>query len=422
MSSAPHSDIVVIGGGIVGLATAYALLRDGAGGRGFGTGAPDVRVLEKEDGVARHQSTHNSGVLHAGLSYTPGSAKARLAREGLRLMTEFCRHHGIRHEICGKLVVAADDAELPRLEDMLQRGRANGLEGLRRLGPEEARDIEPHVRCAAAIHVPEEGIVDFEGVCATLEREVRAAGADVCTRAGVQALRRERGRWRVVTEAGDFTAGVVVNCAGLHSDRVAALAGARPTARIIPFRGEYQRLREGSRHLVRHLVYPLPEPGFPFLGVHFTRRIAGGVDAGPNAVLAFAREGYDLRTVSARDLAETVSYPGLWRFAFKHRRMVARELARSASRRRFLTAMRRMIPEIGERDLESGGAAGVRAQAVLPSGDFVNDFLWIDGPGAVHVLNAPSPAATASLAIGREIATRARALLGHGSTHEPLPG
>jgi L-2-hydroxyglutarate oxidase len=410
MSQATHSDIAVIGGGIVGLATAYALVSPDGPGGGAG-GRPDVRILEKEDGVARHQSTHNSGVLHAGLQYTPGSEKARLARTGIRRMTDFCRHHRLPHEICGKLVVAVDETELPRLDAMLERGRSNGLRGLRKLIPAEVREIEPHVRCAAAIHVPEEGIVSFEHVCATLEREVVRGGSDVRTGAGVRALVRERGRWRIVTTAGDFTARVIVNCAGLHSDRVAALAGERPTARIVPFRGEYQRLRRGSEHLVRHLVYPLPEPGFPFLGVHFTRRIGGGIDAGPNAVLAFAREGYDLRTVNARDLAEAVSYPGLWRFALKHRRMVARELAQSVSRRRFLRAMRRLIPELAEGDLEPGGAAGVRAQAVLPTGDFVHDFLWMDGPGAVHTLNAPSPAATASLAIGEEIARRARALL-----------
>jgi (S)-2-hydroxyglutarate dehydrogenase len=306
--------------------------------------------------------------------------------------------------------VAVEASELSRLDDMLDRGRRNGLQGLRKLGPEEVREIEPHVRCVGAIHVPEEGIVSFEEVCATLEREVTARGADVRTGSQVRALVRERSRWRIVTPAGDFTARVIVNCAGLQADRVAKLAGERPTARIVPFRGEYQRLREERSHLVRHLVYPLPEPGFPFLGVHFTRRITGGIDAGPNAVLAFAREGYDLSRVNPRDLAEALSFPGLWRFAWRNRAMVVRELGQSLSRRRYLRAMRRLIPEIVESDLRPGGA-GVRAQAVLPSGDFVHDFLWMDGPGAVHALNTPSPAATASLAIGREIARRARALL-----------
>lgn len=392
------TDVTVIGGGIVGLATAYRLLDGGA--------ARTVRVLEKEQGVARHQSTHNSGVLHAGLQYQPGSEKARLAREGIRLMTDFCRDHGIPHEICGKLVVAVSEAELPLLDQMLEKGRANGLQGLRRLGPDEVHDIEPHVRCVAAIHVPEEGIVDYEAVCTTMQREILDRGGEIHTGAEVRSLVRERSGWRIVTTAGDFTTRVLVNCAGLHSDRVAGMAGQRPAARILPFRGEYQRLRPEREHLVRHLIYPLPEPGFPFLGVHFTRRIHGGIDAGPNAVLAFAREGYDLGTVKFGDLVEALTYPGLWRFAFRHRRMVARELAQSFDRRRFVAALRRLIPEIEDDDLVPGGA-GVRAQAVLPSGDFVHDFLWLQGGGAVHAVNTPSPAATASLSIGAEVARRA---------------
>lgn len=395
----PSVDFTVIGGGIVGLATARALLEHDAG---------SVRVVEKEPAPAQHQSTHNSGVLHAGLQYRPGSEKARLSRLGIRRMTEYCRAHGIAHEICGKLVVASDADELPRLEAMLERGRSNGLEGLRRLAPEQAAEIEPHVRCVGAIHVPEEGIVDFAGVCRALEGELRTRGCDIVTDAEVRELIREAGRWRIVTSAGEHSTRVIVNCAGLHSDRVAAMAGSPPPGRIIPFRGEYHRLRRERAALVKHLVYPLPEPGFPFLGVHFTRRIDGGVDAGPNAVLAFAREGYDLGTVNASDLLGALSYPGLWRFAFRHPRMVARELGQSLDRRRFVRALRRLVPDIEEDDLRPGGS-GVRAQAVLPNGDFVHDFLWVDGPGAVHVINAPSPAATASLAIGEEIARRARA-------------
>ena len=391
------NEVTVVGGGIVGLATARALLEQGAQG---------VQVLEKEATLAAHQSTHNSGVLHAGLQYQPGSEKARLAREGIRRMTEYCRERGIAHEICGKLVVAVDDAELPRLDAMLEKGRANGLQGLRRLTAEEAREIEPHVRCLAAILVPEEGIVDYAAVCAAMEADVRGGGGEIHTGAAVRRMSREGGTWRVDTDAGAFRSRILVNCAGLHSDRVARLAGAVPPCRIVPFRGEYQRLRPQRSHLVKHLVYPLPEPGFPFLGVHFTRRIDGGIDAGPNAVLAFAREGYRLRDVDVRDLAEAVTYPGLWRFAFRHRRMVARELAQSADRSRFIAALRRLIPEIEDGDLVPGGS-GVRAQAVLPGGDFVHDFLWVEGDGAVHAVNTPSPAATASLAIGDEIARRA---------------
>ncbi|MGD8320595.1 MAG: L-2-hydroxyglutarate oxidase, partial [Gemmatimonadota bacterium] len=255
-----------------------------------------------------------------------------------------------------------------------------------------------------------EGIVSYEAVCSTLHAEITRRGAEVKTRAGVRGLRREGGRWRILTEAGELQTRVLVNCAGLHSDRVAAMAGARPPCRILPFRGEYQRLRPERAHLVRHLIYPLPEPGFPFLGVHFTRRIEGGIDAGPNAVLAFAREGYELRTVNLRDLAEALRFPGLWRFAGRHRGMVIRELAQSFDRARFVRALRRLVPEVGDDDLVPGGS-GVRAQAVLPSGDFVHDFLWIEGPGAVHVINAPSPAATASLAIGDEVAHKALSAL-----------
>jgi L-2-hydroxyglutarate oxidase len=391
------ADVTVVGAGIVGLATAYALLEAGVEG---------VRVLEKEAGVARHQSTHNSGVLHAGLQYTPGSDKARLARAGIRRMTGFCQDHGIPHEICGKLVVAVDAAELPRLDAMLERGRQNGLQGLRRLSAAETREIEPHVRCVAAILVPEEGIVDYEAVCATLEREILSRGGEVHTGAEVRGLRREGTTWRVATTAGEFTTRVLVNCAGLYTDRVAKMARQPSPARILPFRGEYQRLRPEREHLVRHLVYPLPEPGFPFLGVHFTRRIHGGIDAGPNAVLAFAREGYDLRTVNMAELIQALAYPGLWRFALRHRRMVARELMQSFDSRRFVAALRRLVPEIQVGDLVPGGS-GVRAQAMLPSGDFVHDFLWVQGEGAVHAVNTPSPAATASLSIGEEVARRA---------------
>lgn len=395
-------DVTVVGGGIVGLATAYTLLE---------SGKASVRLLEKEEAVARHQSTHNSGVLHAGLQYQPGSEKARLAREGILRMTEFCAHHRIPHEICGKLVVAVTDEELPRLDAMLEKGRLNGLQGLRRLGQEEVREIEPHARCVAAIHVPEEGIVDYAAVCAALEKEIESRGGEILVGAGLRGLRRERGWWHLETPAGEFTSRVLVNCAGLHADRVAEMAGERPGCRIVPFRGEYQRLRPGRDHLVRHLLYPLPEPGFPFLGVHFTRRIEGGIDAGPNAVLAFAREGYDLTTVDLGDLAEALTFPGLWRFAFGHPRMVARELAQSVDRKRFIAAARRLVPEIADDDFVPGGAAGVRAQAMLPDGRLLDDFRWVEAEGAVHVVNAPSPAATASLAIAREVAERALARL-----------
>jgi L-2-hydroxyglutarate oxidase len=400
MTHRTTANVTVIGGGIVGLAAARALLRRGVEG---------VRVVEKEQAIAQHQSTHNSGVLHAGLQYRPGSEKARLARVGIRRMTEFCQEHGIDHDICGKLVVASTADELPRLNEMLERGRANGLQGLRLLEPEEAAEIEPHLRCAGAIHVPEEGIADYGAVCRKLAAEIVAAGGEIECGAEVRALPRSGPHWTVVTTAGEFPSRVIVNCAGLFSDRVAALAGARPSARIVPFRGEYHRLRPERASLVRHLIYPLPEPGFPFLGVHFTRRIHGGIDAGPNAVLAFAREGYDLTTVNVRDMLEAGTFLGLWRFAGRHHRMVRRELTQSLDRRRFVRALQRLVPDVRSEDLVPGGS-GVRAQAVLPSGEFVHDFLWVERPGAVHVVNAPSPAATASLAIGDEIARKA---IGH---------
>jgi len=390
------TDVTVIGGGIVGLATAHALLREGA---------ITVRLLEKEEALAQHQSTHNSGVLHAGLQYEPGSAKARLARTGIRRMTEFCQHHDIAHEICGKLVIATDESELPRLETMLVRGQANGLEGLRKLTAEEAREIEPHVRCVGAIIVPEEGIADYGGVCRVLADEIERRGATLILGAKVRGLSRETDSWQIATTAGDFTTRVIVNCAGLYSDRIVSMAGGDPGCKVVPFRGEYHRLRSESEHLVRHLIYPLPEPGFPFLGVHFTRRIGGGIDAGPNAVIAFAREGYTRSTVHPGELLDALSYPGLWRFMRRHPGMVTRELRQSFDRRRFVAALQRLIPEITGKDLEPGGS-GVRAQAMSPSGELINDFVWAESPGAVHAVNAPSPAATASLVIGEEIANR----------------
>ena len=397
MTHQTTASVTVIGGGIVGLATAHALLRSGTDG---------VRVVEKEQAVAQHQSTHNSGVLHAGLQYTPGSSKARLARDGIRRMTEFCREKGIPHDICGKLVVASTADEMPRLEGMLERGTVNGLQGLRIISAEEAKEIEPHVRCAAAIVVPEEGIADYGGVARALEAEIVEAGGEIVCGAEVREIHREARGWRLVTTAGELPSRVIVNCAGLFADRIAKLAGTPSPARIVPFRGEYHRLRPEREQLVRHLIYPLPEPGFPFLGVHFTRRIGGGIDAGPNAVLAFAREGYDLTTLNVRDMLEASTFLGLWRFAGRNHRMVVRELTQSFDRRRFVAALQRLVPEIRSDDLTASGA-GVRAQAILPSGDFVHDFLWVDGDDAVHVINAPSPAATASLAIGDEIAKRA---------------
>lgn len=389
------TSFLIIGGGLVGLATAYRLLERRP--------RAQVTLLEKEAAVGRHQSTHNSGVLHAGLYYAPGSAKARLAVAGIRQMVAFCRTEGIPHEICGKLVVATREEELPRLDELLRRGAANGLQGLRKLDGPAMRALEPHLGGIAAAHVPEEGIVDYRQVCDRLAARARERGAHIVTGAKVIRLWRQDGVWRADTPRGGFGADFVVNCAGLHCDRVAALAGEPRTARIIPFRGEYHRLRPASSHLVRNLIYPVPNPKFPFLGVHFTRLIHGGIEAGPNAVLAFAREGYTWSRIRPGDLWDALTFPGLWRFLRHHPEIVRAELPQSFSRGRFCRSLQRLVPDIRPDDLEPGGA-GVRAQAMTPAGELVQDFLLVGRDRALHVLNAPSPAATACLAIGEHIA------------------
>jgi L-2-hydroxyglutarate oxidase len=388
---------IIVGGGIVGLATAYRLLER----------SPDaaVTVLEKEDAVGRHQTGNNSGVLHCGLYYKPGSVKARLAVNGIRQMVAFCQENAIPHEICGKLVVAADAAELPRLDDLFDRGRKNGLEGLRQLGREEMREIEPHVGGVAALRVPQEGIVDYHKVCAALVGKIQAAGGGVVTGARVTSLRQATTGWTAQTTAGDHEADFVINCAGLHSDRVSELAGERREVRIVPFRGEYYKIRPERQSLVRNLIYPVPDPKFPFLGVHFTRLIHGGIEAGPNAVLAFAREGYRKSDINLRDLFDALSYRGVWKFLARYPGMCWQELRRSFSRRLFCRSLQRLVPEIQPDDLATGGA-GVRAQAIWPTGELVQDFHFVEQRNALHVLNAPSPAATASLAIGEEIVSR----------------
>lgn len=386
--------VLIVGGGLVGLATAWRLLERRP--------ALAVTLLEKEPRVGAHQSTHNSGVLHCGLYYQPGSAKARLAVNGIRQMVAFCRAENVPHDICGKLVVAAAAEELPRLDELLRRGAANGLQGLRKLEPSEMRRIEPHVGGLAAAHVPEEGIVDYQAVCDRLAARVSARGGRIVTGARVARLTHRGSEWVAGTPAGEFGAEFLINCAGLHCDHVAALAGERREVRIVPFRGEYYQLRPERRELVRNLIYPVPDPKFPFLGVHFTRLIHGGVEAGPNAVLAFAREGYTRTTVNLRDLADALTFPGLWRFLRRYPAMVRTELAQSFSRERFCRSLQKLVPDIRPEDLAPGGA-GVRAQAMTPAGELVQDFHLLRRDHALHVLNAPSPAATASLAIGEEV-------------------
>ncbi|MEH1014951.1 L-2-hydroxyglutarate oxidase [Micromonospora sp. CPCC 206060] len=387
---------VVVGAGIVGLAVAHRITLD----------HPDARVtvLEKEDRLAAHQTGHNSGVIHAGVYYRPGSLKAELCRAGSRSMVDFCTAHDIPVQVCGKLIVATDTVELPRLRALHARAVANELP-VRLIDPAEAREYEPAVRCVAALHVASTGIVDFTRVCAALARLAQEAGAEIRLGARVTGVHR-RGTGQVVTTtAGEVPADVLVNCAGLYADRLARLAGVTPPARIVPFRGEYHELRPDRRHLVRGLVYPVPDPRFPFLGVHLTRMIDGAVHAGPNAVLALAREGYSWRRVVPRDVADLASYPGLWRLAGRHLRYGMVEVHRSLSRRRFAASLARLVPELTEADLLPS-AAGVRAQAIAPDGTLVDDFLIATGDRQVHILNAPSPAATSSLEIARYVVGR----------------
>ncbi|MFB7110542.1 L-2-hydroxyglutarate oxidase [Streptomyces sp. NPDC056190] len=391
-------DVLVIGGGIVGLSTAYAITRAAPGTR--------VTVLEKEQGPARHQTGRNSGVIHSGIYYRPGSLKARYAAGGAAEMVKFCAEYGIAHEVTGKLIVATGREELPRLHALVQRGRENGIP-VRELGPAQIGEYEPEVRGLAAIHVGTTGICDFTAVARQL---AEASGAEI--RYGARVVRVDRRPElgvAVLTGRGDVVrARVLVNCAGLYCDEVARLTGDEPGVRIVPFRGEYYELARPE--LVRGLVYPVPDPAFPFLGVHLTRGVDGGVHVGPNAVPALAREGYGWGVVRPRELAGTLGWPGSWRIARRHWRYGAGELRRSVSKAAFTQAVRRLMPGVREEDLVPA-AAGVRAQAVLRDGTLVDDFLIREGARAVHVLNAPSPAATASLPIGREVARRALAVL-----------
>lgn len=394
--------IVVVGGGIVGLATAHELLSRFP--------SINVSVLEKEDCEAAHQTGHNSGVLHSGLYYAPGSLKARLAVDGIRRMTAFCDVHGIPYKICGKVVIATSPDEIPRLQTLFERGKANGLLGLEMLRAEQIREREPHAAGIAGVFVPQEGVVDFRAVASALVRQIESRGGVVHFGSKVDRLRFAR-QWRIDTANGAaYEADFLVNCAGLHCDRISRLAGNRDHLKIVPFRGEYYRIRPERDSLVRHLIYPVPDPKFPFLGVHFTRQVTGDVEAGPNAVLAFAREGYRFRDFNLIDFVESLTYRGFWRFLYRYPSLCWHEFYRSFRKEIFCKSLQRLVPEIQLSDLGHGGS-GVRAQALSPSGDLVQDFYFVQQAGALHVLNAPSPAATASLAIADEIVNRMQAAL-----------
>lgn len=397
-----RTSITIIGGGLVGLGTAFEVKRLAP--------AAQVRVLEKEPAVGQHQSTHNSGVLHAGLYYKSGSLKARLAVQGIRRMVDFCAEHHVPHAICGKLVVATTAEEIVRLRTLQERGMQNGLRGLRWLEQGTLRELEPHAAGLAAVHVPEEGIVNYQGVCSALELELIAHGVSIKTNAGLLGAERKGSAW-VLQTTGDFPSDYIINCAGLHSDRVAAIAGEKREAGILSFRGEYFKLRASAEHLVKNLIYPVPDPSFPFLGVHFTRMIGGGIEAGPNAVLAMVHEGYTKWRLRPGDLFDTVTYRGLWRFMRQHRKMAWEEVVHSFSKAKFCASLQWLVPEVQESDLEPG-ISGVRAQVMLPNGTLMQDFHFVERAGALHVINAPSPGATSCLAIGEFAATRALASIG----------
>jgi (S)-2-hydroxyglutarate dehydrogenase len=390
-------DVAVVGGGIVGVATAMAVLA---------RARVSLAVVEKEPRLAAHQTGNNSGVIHSGLYYRPGSLKARNCAAGREALLRFCSEHGIPAERCGKVVVATRAEQLPVLEELRGRGEANGLVGLRRLGPEEVREVEPHAAGVAGLLVPQTGIVDYVRVTEAYAEEVRRGGGEVILGAPVRKIARDGAGMVLETDKGEVRCRFLVNCAGLHSDRVARLAGVEPDVLIVPFRGEYYRLAPGREGLVRNLIYPVPDPEFPFLGVHFTRMVGGGVEAGPNAVLALKREGYTRWSFSLRDTAATFAYPGFWRMARSYWRMGLGEYWRSFDKRAFVGALQALVPEIEPADLTPGGA-GVRAQALDRSGRLLDDFRIIEGERQVHVLNAPSPAATASISIGATVAATA---------------
>ena len=396
-------DIAIIGGGILGLSTAMQLLERAPNWR--------VAVIEKEAQLATHQTGHNSGVMHSGIYYRPGSHKAQFCVAGLNNMVKFCDENGIEYQQCGKVIVALNESELGRLQDLFQRGTANGVPDLEIVGPERLKEIEPHTVGMRALWAPHTGIVDFTKVAAAFANKFQQAGGDIFTGAAVKKITNMTGSVALETTKGTFQAKHLINCAGLYADKVAAMTGEKLGVKIIPFRGEYYTLRPESHHLVNGLIYPVPDPRFPFLGVHYTRNIHGEVEAGPNAVLALKREGYRKSDVDLAESWGTFTYPGFWKMSMKHWRTGIGEIHRSYSKRVFVNDLRRLLPEIQAQDLVPGGS-GVRAQAVSSSGAVLDDFSIIQGREAVHVLNAPSPGATSSIAVGEHIADLAAEAFG----------
>ncbi|HRI60177.1 MAG TPA: L-2-hydroxyglutarate oxidase [Saprospiraceae bacterium] len=389
--------ILIAGGGIVGLATALQLqLRN-----------PRLRiaVLEKEDHIAAHQSSRNSGVIHSGIYYKPGSLRATNCKRGYDLLLQFCREHGIPFEICGKIIVAIEENERERLDAIFQRGISNGLIGIRKISREEAREIEPHVSAVEAVHVPQAGIIDYGVVAQKYAELIQASGGEIFTGQKVKALQEAGSEVIVRSDNREFKGEIFVNCTGLYSDKVARLSGEQPDLQILPFRGEFYELKHEREHLVRNLIYPVPNPNFPFLGVHFTRMIQGGIEAGPNAVLAFRREGYSRWDLNIKELSETLAFPGFRKIARKYWRDGWAEMLRSYSKRHFVLALQRLVPEISAEDVVPG-RSGVRAMACDRAGNLLDDFLILTRSRIVNVCNAPSPAATASLAVGETIAKR----------------
>jgi L-2-hydroxyglutarate oxidase len=389
-------DFAIIGGGIVGLSTGMAL----------GQRYPDAKilVLEKESRWAFHQTGNNSGVIHSGVYYKPGSFKAKFCRDGCQSMVEFCQQHNIPHEVCGKVIIATEEKELPLLENLFQRGLQNGIP-VRRITGAEVLEYEPHVSAIAGIHVQTTGIADYKKVCQKYADLIREQGGDLRLNTKVLRIVKTAKGQVLETSQGEFETRFVINCAGLHSDRVAKLNNVDPQAKIVPFRGEYYELTPEKRHLVKGLIYPVPNPDFPFLGVHFTRMIDGTVHAGPNAVLSLKREGYHKTDIDLRDFAEVMTYPGFWKLAAKHYDEGIKEIIRSFSKAAFVASLQRLIPEVRSEDVIPTHA-GVRAQALMHDGKLVDDFLIVEGENSIHVCNAPSPAATSSLEIGKAVVER----------------